>query len=397
MKLLEIAQYRIENGNDVPSNVIDWLANRYNVTLVITEDGYLADMDETQFCAISESLFSERADMVEFNRYVKVTGGTWSYQRETAQGEREAVEEACFWCDSTREFYLSSDFCAVDVDGDTVCQEACEDSLYYWESDEEYHWTPEPEGIPSYHSCENSDFRNRAKSMKGAGIELEVWTSEANELYDHITGFNGLTGEEDPSLAHGQSLEIISLPETLADWREGKAPIFRALETWAGAIKGHDAGDGYGLHVSLSRSLFVSNLHISKYVIAVNQMAEIGALIAQRANSYNGGFKVRNRVGRALDAGKYEPVKVDWNRVETRIFRSNIRKERIQAKVEYCFAVLDWTRDVSANAVTKEDTASLSFLAFLHGKKKAFPHLTSMLKEKAGSLSCDFRAIASNF
>jgi hypothetical protein len=148
MNLLEIAQSRIENGKDVPARVIEFLETRYGVSLVVTEDGYLCEMEETQFCELSENTFSDRADFTSFYRNSR--GNGWNYYRqEEASGETDTVERSCFYCESTEAFYLSSDFTEIEVDGDTLCREACEDALYYWDSDGEWHYEPEPEGIPS--------------------------------------------------------------------------------------------------------------------------------------------------------------------------------------------------------------------------------------------------------
>ncbi len=370
-------------GETIRPELIEWLSRRYGIEMLITADGHLCDADEAVTCDLSDCVYSNHANMITY-----YSRNGW---REIENiGHADLVEEQCFYCDHSSEWFLSDDFTSVDVDGDTVCAERNQDEIYYWESDSEYHWEPEPEcsdWIPAYHDDANRRFKSRAVSMQGAGIELEVYAPHPLDLWQHVSSYDGLCGEIDPSLASGESLEIITLPHTLAEWRDSSPDLLHALRTFNGGIVGHDAGEDYAIHVSLSRSLFPSNLVLGKYIVAINQMACLGRLVAQRPNSYNGGFKCRFKVTE-YNTGKYEPVKTESGRIETRIFRSNLRPERIRAKIEYCFAVLEWSKNESCAIVADERKATNEFLSFLSrpGNRKTYPNLCRMIAEKADEL-----------
>ena len=381
-----IAQHAVSEGRSIRVETLEWINRRYDTEYIITADSHLSHADDCQYCELTDETYSEHA---EFLDYV----GRDGWRETNHSGEADAVEARCFYCDWSDEWFLSTDFTSVEVGMDCVCFERHQDRLYYWESDGGYHTEPEPEPeeeeIPSYHSSANDSFKARAKHMRGAGVELETWAEEPTDWYEHVSSHRDLCGEEDPSLASGKSLEVITVPHTLEDWRSGNVDLFRALSSYSGKLRGHDAGEDYGIHVSLSRVLFPSDLVLGKYVVAVNQMASIGQAIAQRVNAYNGGFKVRSSVSRSISTGKYEPVKIESRRVETRIFRANLKPERIQAKVQYCFAVLAWVQTASCVTVSNEESASHAFLSWLAlpGNRQAFPHLCDMLAEQAAKLN----------
>jgi len=84
------------------------------------------------------------------------------------------------------------------------------------------------------------------------------------------------------------------------------------------------------------------------------------------------------------ETSKYEPVRVDDKRYEVRIFRSNLRWERILKNVEFVDAVKEYTRDASASSVSTPYTGTVDFLYWL-GKQAGYTHLKAFLVDNAAN------------
>lgn len=276
------------------------------------------------------------------------------------------------------------------VDGNCVCNSCIDNGDYYfWESDSEYHTTPERESeLPGYHEEARPSWWTRPHEKHGCpkstpcfGVELEVDCSDIPALIENVSG--KLLAESDGSLRDETGVELIGGPYTLAQYQSRETP-------WSDVdlsdCKGHTAhtnGQPYGIHVSVGRASFSGDLHVSKFVVLLNQLERLGKLVAQRAVIYNGKYKVRCKCGQSsLKTDKYEPVNVGSKRLEVRIFRSNTRYERIAKNVEYVAAIQAYSRDVSMLELSSEQSAERGFLKFLQGNSGQYPNLCQFLAEQ---------------
>ena len=292
---------------------------------------------------------------------------------------------------------------------------------------------PRPRIVSRYH-CEA-----RPKwwsSAQGMGMELEINSNDRNKLAGKLN--NEILIEHDGSLDANLGVELIGGPYTLAHYQNGKTPWNDALtliKDIGGA--GFHAGELYGIHISLTKSLFTT-YHGAKFVLFFNQQAELCQLVGQRKQIYgvrdSDGFHnrkkmskdwvycessgrkeivIRDKNGRVkyrdpvlsyggnysvvgskevrnspagcyhnIETGKYEPVKVDGKRYEVRIFRSNLRWERILKNIEFVDAVRVYTQTASAKSVSTPFQGTADFLFWL-GKQPGYATLKKFLVDNA--------------
>lgn len=292
-------------------------------------------------------------------------------------------------CDDCGEHVADGD--TSSVEGNCVCNSCIQNGeYYYWESDGDYHNSPERDenDLPGYHEETRPGWWSRphekhgcSKSTPCFGVELELDCDDIPALLESVSG--KLLAESDGSLKDDTGVELIGGPYTLAQYQERKTP-------WASVdlsdCRGHNAhtnSQPYGIHVSVGRASFSGDLHVSKFVVLLNQLERLGKLVAQRAVIYNGKYKVRCKCGaNSLKTDKYEPVNVGSKRLEVRIFRSNTRYERIVKNVEYVAATQAYSRDVSMLELASEQSAESGFLKFLQGNAGQYPNLCQFLAEQ---------------
>jgi hypothetical protein len=130
-------------------------------------------------------------------------------------------------------------------------------------------------------------------------------------------------------------------------------------------------------------------LHAAKFIVFFNQQSSLVKLVAQRGVIYGGGnygirSDIKTTVTEKLDldaydhkekrckkkkktvqTGKYEPVYADEKRLEVRVFRSNLRWDRILKNVEFVQAVFDFTRDCGISIIADAKKGTTEFLKWL--------------------------------
>lgn len=288
-----------------------------------------------------------------------------------------------FYCQLNDTYYKCSDFTEIKCEGDTVCLEKSidrmelEDGLYYHKvviSDDDL----DEEGRASYHSA-----RRLSSRYKGIGVELELECHEnIYDFCDKARGF-GIFAEEDGSLDCEYGVELIGPIAPFEDYVKWKhwGRMFDIFPKHK--CIGHDAGDGYGIHISLSLSLF-SDLDLSKFVLFMNTCSKLCKVVAQRDTIYEGdyGAQRKHRVFKKTLTDKYQAVKVDNVRAEVRIFRSTVRKDRFLKNIEFCEAVRQAVKYMSAGTVLRQQEATDAFLKYVTIERKTYPNLFEFLVQK---------------
>ena len=271
-------------------------------------------------------------------------------------------------------------------------------------------------------------------NKKGIGMELEI---DINDKSRFALGLSeDILIENDGSLGV-KGVELIGGPYSQEEYQSGKTPwndTLNQIKDIGGA--GHTAGEFYGIHLSVSKSLFTS-FHGAKFVCFFNQQAELCQLIGQRKQLYGCGDRsgyhnrqkikeviyynpqdaskyiyIRDEDGRVkhkdrvlcyggtyihsetkqerhvrgvyhnIETNKYEPVKVDDKRYEVRIFRSNLRWERILKNIQFVDAVRVYTKTASAASVCAPYQGTADFLFWL-GKQQGYTALKKFLVDNA--------------
>lgn len=337
---------------------------------VSCEDNAIAHIDDAVYCNYYEEYYSTDDGFMS----VKVSRGryeSWSSR---------AWENHAFHCDWTNEYYANDHYTCVEVSetGDYVCFEANECELYYWDSDGEYHNEPEPDeddvrdcGRSGYHSDSSarkrwSNIGNNSKNADVFGVELEMKANSQSDLGDICARANGcgFLAEYDGSLDEALGVEIVAPPIPLAQFRKGVWSEFmdgiRRLGT------GWDAGTGYGIHISITRST-LSKAQQSKFVrFFADNKAFCEAIAGRKETSYARYQRQSWKVCDCYETEKYLAASIrSENRVEVRIFRSTLKFSSFLKNVQFVAALVEFVRQSSLSRNT-----AVEFIKFASHKSR---------------------------
>jgi hypothetical protein len=234
------------------------------------------------------------------------------------------------------------------------------------------------------------DRRNQKNALVfGVELEMEPRSEDASgqsELLKLLGGScipgNGYILKHDGSLRHG--VELVTMPFTLDQHKEEKAIKWQKL---LAAIRGKaKAGAGTercGMHVHINKAA-LSALTIGKMLVFLNSetLSPLISTIAQRPSS---NYCVRDKTKKLIDGAKrgrnrYDIMNVSVNHptCEIRMFKGNVRLERVYKNIEFCHALVQYCRQTS--------TADLSdwgnFTRWLVSKRGQYPNLINFLIEK---------------
>jgi hypothetical protein len=324
---------------------------------------------------------------------------------------RRSTYNVSFRCERSDKHFYNKEFRSVYCDSwaQWVCFEKYEHLLNhingkYTTSSIDDENENENGDLPEYHSLVRPSWW---KTTEGIGMELEINCDEPEELAHNLP--KDILGESDGSLGH-KGIELIGGPYTLEQYQEGKTPWNDTLQRAKSiGASGFHAGTGYGIHLSISRSLFTT-LHAAKFIVFFNQQSDLVKMVAQRDTIYSGKYgkhkKLTTTIKRKVDinsynpetkrfgdkkmtvgTGKYEPVFADDSRLEVRVFRSNISWERILKNIEFVQAVFDFTRnDATIDNVADATNGTPVFLKWLSTQSK-YRQLKNFLNERKNNKS----------
>lgn len=376
------------NGEVLTDEVIEWFKDKTGNDYVYTEDtDEFVLKDDTHQDEETGKFYSEKAHFIKV--YNNQNNDNYIFCHE------DTANDIAFYCEQTNKNYHSDVFELVRVERSDVCLEACRDDLFFWESDDSYHWDSEPEyaDIPEYHSC----FRPHSwQEIKGLGVELEIFLDDRKELNDSLP--SGIFGETDGSLDEECGIELVGAPFLYDEYKNHETPWKNVIETalTLGAKSGEpNYRANYGMHVSISRKLF-TDFTAAKFIVFMNMQADLCKLIADRDGIYEGSYFKRTNTKecvvysdpwgdvlpkkqglhtkREIKTEKYEAVMADTNRLEVRIFKSTLNYNKFLKNVEFVQAVKDWTerkttsaKIVAKNTITKKNpSGTCLFFAWLN-------------------------------
>lgn len=213
------------------------------------------------------------------------------------------------------------------------------------------------------------------------GVELEVesrgsanFKSIVATMKKIVDGFAIL--KHDGSLSNG--FEIATIPASLdvqiEKWSSVLTdPIMKNLKSWNTPT--------CGLHVHASRSPLTS-LHISKIVCFVNASYNrrfIFVMAGRNAEDW-AKFKYKTMDNALNHESKYEAVNLmHSNTIEFRIFRGTTKKESVFKAIEFCAALIAFTKSTkNLNDCMKHSR----FTAFVHKHENKYPHLEAYIQAK---------------
>lgn len=310
------------------------------------------------------------------------------------------------WCENC---YSADAVCAEDVSPRTdgmVSVGYAENNLYWHECDSI--WRDYPEEEPE-DECDDDCLMSYGTDVidvlgwpsmsqtKGErllfGVELEMEGKRSHSANDIVAILGGARGtrrdcailKSDGSLADGRGVELVTLPYPLA-YHQSAGFWQDLLDSRLQAAAMSGAGTtNCGIHVHISRAA-LSPLTIGKMVVFLNN-PDNSAFVTTIAQRRSGGYCQRDEKkkvtsampGREAYNSRYDIINVTGGAtVEIRMFRGNLRPERVLKNVEFCHALVRWCESSGI-------TESQRWGAFCHwvGKqRKTYPNLVAFLTEQ---------------
>lgn len=212
------------------------------------------------------------------------------------------------------------------------------------------------------------------------GVELEMEPTRGNCGLDVAEALGGRQTDKfilksDGSLSDG--VELVTVPLTLDqhrasfDWPGTLAPVARKAKSGSGT-------NACGMHVHINKRA-LSALQIGKMLVFCNSTRTRVQLetIAQRgSNSYCERSEKKLADGKKYSESRYDILNVGGRgTVEVRMFRGNLRPERVLKNIEFCHALVTYCADCSIADIESWD----KFADWLLKRRGQYPELVKFL------------------
>lgn len=227
------------------------------------------------------------------------------------------------------------------------------------------------------------------------GVELEMEhkeedSSEGQEQLSTLLG--GKEGKErsdvpgnyilmrDGSL-DSSGVELITAPYTLEYHQDtfGWKTLLDSVKDVGRSGRGTSA---CGMHVHINRAS-ISALTLGKMLVFVNEVSNTRLIerIAQRnPEQWARRYKKTIRDGISATSDKYEALHVGRQTIECRIFRGNLRPDRVLKNIEFCHSIVVYCKQASMKAVEGHS----DYLHWLGKNRGTYPNLVRFLGETYG-------------
>jgi hypothetical protein len=245
--------------------------------------------------------------------------------------------------------------------------------------------------VPAYHvnkaSWRNAQFHSGDDPHYG--IELEIRSRSHRKDVCLAAVDVGMFGERDGSLHNTQGIEIVGYPQTFQDsvkkdgvWMKFLNSIKGKAEGWTADGEDMDGHHYYGMHVNISRKSMTPT-HQIKLVCFIHNNRDFCVSIAGRNENHYSQFRTKPEDEGALySEDKYDAAAIRSNeRIEVRIFKSTVNPSCFLKNVEFCDAVLHYTKPKD---VTFKDLNQTGFIAWMKkdAQSERYPHLYNHLFKK---------------
>ena len=289
----------------------------------------------------------------------------------------------------------TSDLVRNSDSGDYGTQEYASEHWYYHENDDAYHSEPEESddddsddddsdensGLLSYGTdvldrCAWPSETPRDSLCYGVELEMEAEGGSVRDIVEQLDrSAEHHILKSDGSLNNGA--ELVTVPFTL----EGH----RTLYPWAHILKTArsvaSSGDTStcGMHIHVNRRA-LSPMTLGKMLVFVNAPQNVAYIktVAQRDPSRWAAFKEKTLAdGEKLSDSRYEAINVTSKTAEFRIFRGNLRLERVMKNLEFVDALIHFCAKHRPGRMTWR-----AFVYWLKHTKRDYPNLRAFLAEK---------------
>lgn len=210
------------------------------------------------------------------------------------------------------------------------------------------------------------------------GVELEMECQSVRKSMQAIGGAKGpdYICKSDGSLNNGA--ELVTLPFTLDHHSRSFAWADLSKKLIAsGATSGTTST--CGIHVHANKAA-LTPLQIGKMLVLLNaeSNARFVEMVAQRgSNGYAQRRPKKIKQGKYLSDNRYDVLNVGRYTVEFRLFKGNLRPERILKNLEFCHAVITYCATASM-----QELDVVWFANFLRKNRGTYPNLCRFLQER---------------
>ena len=273
----------------------------------------------------------------------------------------ERCAEDYYRCEDCADMVRSDDARIDDDSGEAYCSDCYDNHHRYIHS---HRYTPHP---LFFHGSPHKR-HNPKTTYFGCELEVEA-TGRLDEVAEEIVdsmGDSHVYIKSDGSLNHG--FEIVTHPHTFDEmcklWRE-------RWDERMGGLKSHDTTT-CGFHVHVSKQT-LTPLHVQKIVVFVNAAAnfELVTHVAQRS-SERWAKILDKKIGHCgYSPDRYEAVNLtNDNTIEFRIFKGNLKTDRILKNLQFVHATIEFTRTRSYR-----DLSADAFKEFVSRNRKQYQQL----------------------
>ena len=218
------------------------------------------------------------------------------------------------------------------------------------------------------------------------GIEVEVEMKEGLQHYSPIVAsrFQQAVGQfaylkKDSSISK-EGFEIVTHPATIGYWHHANVfwdsikKLTKTCEAWS--------VDNCGMHVHISRDAFDDNTHMAKFMLFINSNRLLSAFVAERYNAKQAPFMdmdlemAKTIVGFAHKINRHCAVNVQPNipTIEVRIFKGNLKKQRMLKNIEFVHSVFTFTK-------TKKPLEVEPYIEHVDANKTEYPNLCAYISK----------------
>lgn len=221
------------------------------------------------------------------------------------------------------------------------------------------------------------------------GVELEMEAIDGRSVSEVVNVLGGKVGKgfilkDDGSLENG--VELVTMPRTLEQHIQAFTDNDTVLTKQLYSCAHSGAGTSRcGMHVHINRGA-LTPMTLGKMLVFINSeqeaMESLLTVIAQRTRGRwctRMDKKITDGLGSSDDSSHYESLSISSKgTAELRIFRGNLRPERVAKNIEFAHALVMYCRQAS---MLKLESAA-AFLAWLEKNRHFYPYLCKFLVEK---------------
>ncbi len=219
------------------------------------------------------------------------------------------------------------------------------------------------------------------------GVELEMEPDDDHTQSSLCDALGNRDGDganyilcSDGSLDDG--VEVITIPRTLAQHQQSDlwTDICRAAQTAGKSGKGTE---NCGLHVHINRKA-LTPLTVGKMLVFINskKTQHLVTTVAQRTGQeWARRSPKKFSDGRNVDSMHYDALGLtSKGTCELRIFRGNLRKERVLKAIEFAHALVRFCQNTGMQDIENPK----AFVTYIRTRKADYPNLVTFISESRG-------------